>query len=147
MSLPSHNTRSGERRATGFTLLELLVVLLIIAMLAGYVGPKLFGELDKARVKTASGQLKALGDALERYRLDMGNYPSTEQGLEALLKMPEEARQRWGGPYLTREIPADPWGHPYHYRQPGTADKDFDLFSTGSDEKPGGTGHAADLAW
>lgn len=148
MSSPTHITRVGPRRGLrGFTLLELLVVLLIIAMLAGYVGPKLFGELDRAKVKTANGQLKALSDALDRYRLDMGNYPSTDQGLHSLVEKPAAAGNRWHGPYLTREIPADPWGQPYQYAQPGTAGKDFDLKSQGADGKPGGTGHAADLVW
>jgi len=134
-------------RAHGFTLLELLVVLLIIAMLAGYVGPKLFGELDKAKVKTAQGQIKAIGDALDRYRLDMGAYPTTEQGLSALLVSPADAATRWHGPYLTREIPADPWGQSYHYTRPGSAGKDFDLMSYGADGKAGGTGYAADVTW
>ncbi|RZT31267.1 type II secretion system major pseudopilin GspG [Cupriavidus agavae] len=146
MSLPNH-IRTTRLRHAGFTLLELLVVLLIIAMLAGYVGPKLFGELDKAKVKTATGQMKALGDALDRYRLDMGAYPATEQGLDALTAQPADAGQRWQGPYLTRAIPADPWGQPYRYAVPGTGGKDYDLSSTGADGKPGGTGHAADIAW
>lgn len=138
---------SCRRPPGGFTLLELLVVLLIIAMLAGFVGPRLFGELDKAKVKTASGQLKALGDALDRYRLDTGNFPSTEAGLAVLVEPPAEAGNRWHGPYLTREIPADPWGHPYQYRQPGSNGKDYDLFSLGADGKPGGSGYASDIAW
>lgn len=131
----------------GFTLLELLVVLLIIAMLAGYVGPKLFGELDKAKVKTAQGQLKAIGDALDRYRLDVGAYPTTEQGLSALLEKPADTSTRWHGPYLTRDIPADPWGQSYHYAQPGSNDRDFDLLSFGADGKPGGSAYASDLNW
>jgi general secretion pathway protein G len=148
MSFPKHLTpHRHPHRAYGFTLLELLVVLLIIAMLAGYVGPKLFGELDRAKVKTAQGQIKALGDALDRYRLDVGAYPSTEQGLNALLENPADAGARWHGPYLTREIPADPWGRPYHYTRPGSAGKEFDLMSYGADGKPGGTGYAADVTW
>ncbi|WP_019450092.1 type II secretion system major pseudopilin GspG [Cupriavidus sp. BIS7] len=148
MSLTKHLMhRQRPHRARGFTLLELLVVLLIIAMLAGYVGPKLFGELDKAKVKTAQGQLKAIGDALDRYRLDVGAYPTTEQGLGALLEKPGDAGTRWHGPYLTREIPADPWGQPYQYTRPGAGGKDFDLMSHGADGKSGGTGYAADVSW
>ncbi|MBV8272083.1 MAG: type II secretion system major pseudopilin GspG [Cupriavidus sp.] len=148
MSFPKHLApHRHPLRTHGFTLLELLVVLLIIAMLAGYVGPKLFGELDRAKVKTAQGQIKAIGDALDRYRLDVGAYPSTEQGLGALLENPADAGARWHGPYLTREIPADPWGRRYHYTRPGSAGKDFDLMSYGADGKPGGTGYAADVTW
>ena len=99
-------------RQGGFTLLELLVVLLIIALLAGYVGPKLFSQVDKAKVKATQAQMKTLGDALVQYRLDVGSYPSSEQGLDALVKAPPGVAG-WHGPYLAQDVPLDAWGRPY----------------------------------
>ncbi len=92
----------------GFTLLELLVVLLIIALLAGYVGPKLFSQVDKTQVKAAQAQMKTLGDSLVQYRLDTGSFPGPEQGLDALTKEPQGVSM-WHGPYLAKDVPADPW--------------------------------------
>ncbi|MEJ8820548.1 type II secretion system major pseudopilin GspG [Variovorax humicola] len=132
---------------SGFTLLELLVVLLIIALLAGYVGPKLFGEVDKAKIKSAAAQMKTLGDALDHYRLDLGNYPTTDQGLRGLVIKPDGASSKWQGPYLAKEIPRDPWDHAYVYRKPGTGGKDYDLLSYGADGKEGGSGIDADIAF
>jgi len=128
----------------GFTLLELLVVLLIIALLAGYVGPKLFGEVGKARTKTAASQMKSISSALDRYRLDTGKYPSAEAGLKALMAN-EGNTPGWDGPYMTNEIPPDPWGRPYVYRVPGENGKDYDLRTLGADGKPGGTGEDQDV--
>lgn len=128
----------------GFTLLELLVVLLIIALLAGYVGPKLFGEVGKARSKTAASQMKGIAGALDRYRLDTGRFPSSEQGLQALMTNQGNATG-WDGPYMSGEIPPDPWGKPYIYRSPGEGGKDYDLLTYGADGKPGGSGEDADL--
>ncbi|CAB3776279.1 type II secretion system major pseudopilin GspG [Pararobbsia alpina] len=143
----SLNRPVGARKQRGFTLLELLVVLLIIAMLAGYVGPRLFVEVDKAKIKTASSQMKSLADALDHYRLDVGQYPSAEHGLEALTNRPADADAQWQGPYLNKAVPDDPWGRDYVYQVPGTQEREFDLMSHGADGKPGGSGMNADIVW
>jgi general secretion pathway protein G len=127
----------------GFTLLELLVVMAIIGLLAGYVGPKLFGQIGKSEVKVARAQIEALGKALGQYQIDVGRYPSTAQGLAALVSRPD-ADVRWAGPYLAKALPADPWGRPYIYRSPGEHG-DYDLSSLGRDGKPGGTGDSAEI--
>lgn len=127
----------------GFTLLELLVVMVIIGLLAGYVGPKYFAQIGKSEVKAARAQIDALEKALDQYRLDVGRYPTSENGLAALMKRPP-SENRWQGPYLRKEVPADPWGQPYQYAQPGEHGE-FDLFSLGKDGKPGGEGEAADI--
>lgn len=127
----------------GFTLLELLVVMVIIGLLAGYVGPKYFAQIGKSEVKAARAQIDALEKALDQYRLDVGRYPTSENGLAALMKRPP-SENRWQGPYLRKEVPADPWGQPYQYTQPGEHGE-FDLFSLGKDGKPGGEGEAADI--
>jgi len=127
----------------GFTLLELLVVMVIIGLLAGYVGPKYFAQIGKSEVKAARAQIDALEKALDQYRLDVGRYPTSENGLAALMKRPP-SENRWQGPYLRKEVPADPWGQPYQYVQPGEHGE-FDLFSLGKDGKPGGEGEAADI--
>lgn len=127
----------------GFTLLELLVVLVIIGLLAGYVGPKYFAQIGKSEVKTARAQIDALEKALDQYRLDVGRYPATEQGLAALTERPQD-EAKWAGPYLKKAAPLDPWGKPYVYQQPGTHDE-YDLSSYGTDGQPGGTGESADI--
>lgn len=127
----------------GFTLLELLVVVAIIGLLAGYVGPKYFGQLGKAEVKAARAQISALEKALDHYRLDTGHYPTTEQGLAALVKKPA-SEPKWAGPYLQKDVPLDPWGRAYLYRSPGQHG-DFDLSSLGRDGKPGGDGEDVDI--
>lgn len=134
-------TRPG--RAAGFTLLELLIVLVILGLLIGYVAPNFFQQEDKSKVKAARAQIKALEDALDQYRLDVGRYPTTEQGLVALTVQPQ-GESRWQGPYLKKGVPADPWGNPYQYRSPGEHGE-VDLFSFGKDGQPGGTGLAADI--
>lgn len=106
-------------RTRGFTLLELLVVMVIIGLLAGYVGPKFFGQIGKSEMKAARAQLDALTKALDQYRLDVGHYPSTEQGLAALVAKPAD-EMKWSGPYLSKAIPKDPWGADYQYRSPGS---------------------------
>ncbi|WP_068809331.1 type II secretion system major pseudopilin GspG [Thauera phenolivorans] len=127
----------------GFTLLELLVVMVIIGLLAGYVGPRFFSQIGKSEVNTARAQIDAFEKALDQYRLDVGRYPATEQGLAALMQAPAGV-SRWAGPYLKKAVPADPWGQPYQYRQPGEHGE-FDLLSWGADGKPGGEGIDADI--
>ena len=127
----------------GFTLLELLVVVAIIGLLAGYVGPKYFGQIGKAEVKAARAQFDALEKALDVYRLDVGRYPTTEQGLNALVVAPGGVT-RWAGPYLKKGVPTDPWGHPFVYLSPGVHG-DFDLSSYGRDAVPGGSGEDTDI--
>jgi general secretion pathway protein G len=127
----------------GFTLLELLVVMVIIGLLASYVGPRFFSQIGKSEVKAARAQIDALEKALDQYRLDVGHYPSTEQGLPALMAQPG-GEPKWAGPYLKKALPNDPWGHPYIYRQPGEHGE-FDLLSLGKDGQPGGSGEAADI--
>lgn len=131
------------RHAAGFTLLELLVVVVIIGILAGYVGPKYFSQIGKSERQAAVAQIDAFEKALAQYRLDVGRYPATEQGLAALVTAPPGVA-KWGGPYLSKNVPNDPWGNPYLYRQPGQHG-DFDLISLGKDGLPGGTGEAADI--
>ncbi len=120
----------------GFTLLELLVVMVIIGMLVSYVGPKYFSQIGKSEVKTARAQIDALEKALDTYRLDTGHYPSTEQGLAALFTSPAN-EAKWQGPYLKKTAPLDPWGNAYQYKSPGEH-SDIDLISYGSDGQAGG---------
>lgn len=129
------------RRA--FTLLELLVVVAIIGLLAAYVGPRYFGQIGKAETKVVQAQIDALDKALESYRLDVGRFPTTEQGLAALMAAPPGVT-RWAGPYLKKEVPLDPWGRPYRYKSPGDHG-DFDVSSYGRDGAPGGSGEDADV--
>lgn len=132
------------RRATaGFTLLELLVVIVIIGMLAGLVAPRYFDQVGKSNTKIARAQIDALEKALDQYRLDVGSYPTTEQGLDALNKRPPSL-EKWAGPYLKKAVPPDPWGARYLYKSPGDH-SDYDLSSLGADGQPGGTGEAADV--
>lgn len=127
----------------GFTLLELLVVMLIIGLLAGYVAPQYFKQVGKSEVKTARAQIEALGKALDQYRLDTGHYPTTEQGLAALMAKPAN-ETKWDGPYLKKAVPADPWGAPYQYKRPGEHGE-YDLWSFGKDGQAGGADKAADI--
>ncbi len=127
----------------GFTLLELLVVIVIIGLLAGFVAPRYFSQVGKSEVQVARAQIDSFEKALDQYRLDTRRYPSTEQGLKALIEKPGNETQ-WGGPYLRKDVPLDPWGRPYVYRAPGTKG-DYDLVSYGKDGQPGGTGEAADI--
>jgi general secretion pathway protein G len=130
-------------RPGGFTLLELLVVMVIIGLLASYVAPRYFSQIGKSEAGIAKAQLDAFDKALSQYRLDMGRYPNTEQGLAALVKRPTN-EARWNGPYLAKDIPQDPWGRPYVYRSPGEHGE-YDLFTLGRDGQPGGSGDAADV--
>jgi len=132
-------------RGTGFTLLELLVVVAIIGLLVGYVAPRYFGQIGKSEVATAKAQIDALDKALDQYRLDTGHYPATEAGLASLVARPPN-EPRWSGPYLRKTVPPDPWGRAYVYRIPGTQGADYDLLSYGKDGQPGGSGEDADLS-
>ena len=131
------------RRRGGFTLLELLVVMVIIGLLAAYVAPRYFSQVGRSEVRSAQAQIAALRNALDTYRLDVGSYPTPEQGLVALNVKPPSA-VRWNGPYLQKSVPVDPWGHPYQYKAPGEHGE-FDLFSLGKDGQPGGSGEGADI--
>ena len=143
--------RSDGRRRRGrggFTLIEMLVVLVIIAVLAAVVGPEIFRNVGDANAGAARSQIEMLGLALDQYRLDNGSYPSTEQGLAALRAAPAtgEAPRNWRGPYLRRALPRDPWGRPYLYVAPGRENPTgYDLSSLGKDGRQGGEGEDADL--
>lgn len=132
-----------QRPKRGFTLLELLVVVAIIGLLAAYVGPKYFSQLGKSEQALAQAQIESFVRALGSYRVDTGGFPSTEEGLNALLVKPASAA-KWNGPYLSKAVPLDPWGRPYIYRAPG-AKTDYEVLSYGKDGQPGGTGDAADI--
>jgi general secretion pathway protein G len=136
-------TRRAKWRSSGFTLLELLVVIAIIGLLAGYVAPRYFSQIGKSEVSVAKAQIDAFEKALDQYRLDVGRYPTTEQGLAALNTQPGN-EPKWRGPYLKKTIPTDPWGKPYVYKQPGEHGE-YDLLSYGKDGTPGGSGEAADV--
>ena len=140
---PAFRPGGGNCPRRGFTLLELLVVMVIIGLLAGYVGPKLFAQIGKSETKVTRAQIDALQKALDQYRIDIGRYPSAEQGLAALVNKPAD-EPRWTGPYLAKAVPADPWGRPYLYTMPGQHG-DYDLVSYGRDGQPGGDGDNTDL--
>ena len=131
----------GRRR--GFTLLEVLMVIVIIGLLAGIVAPRIIGHLSESKTTAARAQISAFEKALDLFRIEVGNYPTTEQGLTALVVRPDGVA-KWNGPYLRKEIPLDPWGRPYQYKFPGDR-REFDLLSLGHDGQPGGTGETADV--
>jgi general secretion pathway protein G len=143
------NHRPGPRPApTGFTLLEVMVVVIVLGLLAGLVGPQIIGRVSDAKSTTAHTQIEMISVALDSYRLDNGRYPTTQQGLEALRTEPaaDPVPTNWRGPYLRREVPMDPWGRPYEYRSPGEENPgSFDLFTLGLDGVPGGEGEDADI--
>jgi general secretion pathway protein G len=144
MPAQSSVNRRRQRAQAGFTLIELLVVLVILGLLAALAGPRVIGYLGGAKADTADLQLKNFKSALDLYRLDTGVYPTTQQGLTALVKSPGNA-PGWKGPYIdSPAVPLDPWGNPYLYKAPGEHGP-YDLYSLGSDKAPGGTGEAADV--
>jgi general secretion pathway protein G len=132
-----------RRSGRGFTLLELLVVIVIIGLLAGFVAPRYFSQIGKSEVQVARAQIDSLDKALDQYRLDTRRYPTAEQGLKALIERPSSEPQ-WNGPYLRKAVPLDPWGRPYIYRVPGTKGE-YELLSYGKDGQPGGSGENADI--
>jgi len=135
-------------RPMGFTLIELLVVIIVLGLLAALVGPRILGRVSEAKTATARTQIELLGTALDNYRLDTGSYPTTEQGLDALQKAPtrEPIPLNWRGPYVKRDVPADPWGRPYVYKSPGEHNPtSYDLSTLGRDGQSGGEGEDADV--
>ena len=138
------NKRRNGRRA-GITLIEMLVVVTIIALFAALVAPRMFRQSDKARVTAAHAQINAFMTALGAYKLDTGMFPTTEEGLQALRVKPSDGATQWQGPYLPQEIPVDPWGHPYVYKNPGEHGDEFDIVCYGADGQPGGDGMNADI--
>ena len=131
----------------GFTLIEMLVVMVLIGLLAGLVGPKLFGRVDSSKVQTAQAQIKMFKGSLETFRLDVGRFPTQAEGLAALNQAPSEerAKARWRGPYLDQDLPRDPWDSAYVYSLPGANGQPFALYSLGADGKRGGEDADADV--
>lgn len=133
----------------GFTLLEMLVVLVIIGLLAGLVGPRLFSKVDSSKISAAETQIKMLKGALETMRLDINRFPTTDEGLKILYVSPaqEQVKKLWQGPYLDEEVPLDPWENPYQYSIPGKNGQPYALYSFGADGQAGGEGTAADIGY
>ncbi|MCC7176625.1 MAG: type II secretion system major pseudopilin GspG [Bryobacterales bacterium] len=138
MDKPKRNSRAGV------TLIEMLVVLVIIGLFASYVGLRLWPQADKARVTAARAQITSFMSALDTYKMDVGVFPTSEMGLQALRVRPPNVPQ-WSGPYLAKDIPPDPWGRPYVYRYPGQNGEDPEVLSYGADGQPGGEGINADI--
>lgn len=134
-----------KNNARGFTLLELLVVIVIIGLLAAYVGPRYFGQIGRSQIQVARAQIDGFDKALDQYRIDTGNYPTTAQGLVALVAQPSN-EPSWRGPYLKKNVPLDPWGHQYVYRHPSSdPGRDYDIISYGRDGQASGSGDNADI--
>jgi general secretion pathway protein G len=135
-----NNALRGER---AFTLIELIVVVLIIGLLAALVAPKFFGKVEESRIKAAQAQIELFGGALDQFRLDVGRYPSTSEGLSSL-RVEVAGVENWRGPYIKKEIPKDPWGREFAYTSPGEHDE-YDIVSLGADNMAGGEGEARDI--
>ena len=134
----------SRSRPAGFTLIEMMVVMVIIGLLMALVGPRFIRQEEKAKVKAARAQIELLGTALDTFRLDVGRYPTSQEGLAALRQRPFGV-DRWDGPYLKKDVPKDPWERPYYYRSPGDAGRPYDLMSYGADGGPGGEGDNRDI--
>lgn len=132
------------RNEKGFTLIELLIVMVILGLLAALVGPRMFGKVGTSKQKAAKAQISLFETSIDTYRLDVGKYPTTDQGLQALREKPDEV-EIWDGPYLAKDVPVDPWGHPYVYECPGKHG-DYDIISLGADGSSGGEGEDKDIA-
>lgn len=130
-------------KKNGFTLLELMIVLVIVGLLAGIIGPNLFKNLDKSETTVAVAQIDSFTKAIDQYRLDVGQFPSNSEGLSVLVQSGSN-NEKWKGPYI-KKIPLDPWGMPYQYRIPSEHNLNYDVFSTGKDKKNGGEGENADI--
>jgi general secretion pathway protein G len=130
-------------RAAGFTLIELMIVLFILGLLAALVAPRLMGRVGKAKQKSAQAQMQMLSTALDLFHLDVGRYPTEEEGLKSLYQKPDTVSS-WAGPYLNKDVPKDPWNRDYAYKCPGEHGP-YDLYSLGADGQPGGEGENADI--
>jgi general secretion pathway protein G len=149
MAFLARRSTPAPRHEDGFTLMELLVVLAILALLAGFAGPRVMSYLSGAKTQSAKIQMESLGTAMDLFLLDMGRYPTAEEGVKVLVEAPPEDAARWRGPYLDKKTAIfDPWGEAYGYRRPGS-DGEFEIFSLGADKAEGGDGEDADLvaAW
>ena len=133
----------SERRDRGFTLIEVLIVMVILGLLAALVGPRMFGKVGKSKQNAAKAQISLFETALDTYRLDVGRYPKTDQGLQALRVKPD-GEEKWDGPYVSKEIPLDPWGNPYIYESP-SEHGDYAITSMGADGSAGGDGEDSDI--
>jgi general secretion pathway protein G len=133
-----------RRNQAGFTLIEIMVVMVIIGLLMALVGPNLIGRSEKAKTQAAAMQIERLGTVLDTFRLDIGRYPSTQEGLQALVQRPS-GLERWDGPYLNKGVPKDPWDRPYVYRSPGDGGRPYDIYSLGADGAPGGQDQNRDI--
>jgi general secretion pathway protein G len=147
---PTHSLSGSRRhhsRSAGFTLIEILVVIVVIAILATLVAPNVFRHVGAAKDATAKSQIEMLGAALDAFRLDNGRYPTTDEGLGALWEEPRSTGlPNWKGPYLRKPVPVDPWNHPYEYAWPGQVNQNgYDLLSYGADGQRQGEGENADI--
>lgn len=135
---------TNRSRRAGFTLLELLVVVVIVGLLAMLVGPRYFSKLERSKAQIVRAQIDSMDKGVVQYRIDNGHYPSVDLGLVALFAPPPN-EPNWRGPYLKKVLPSDLWGYPYVYKAPGNDNREFEITSYGSDGQPGGTGDAADI--